>query len=99
MEGLGVILLQAAASGLPVVATAVGGIPEAVVHQKTGLLVQPDDPNALAEAVSTLLADPGRARSMGEKGRKRIQTDFSVDRMVEGNLGVYRELLSELSST
>jgi glycosyltransferase involved in cell wall biosynthesis len=76
----------------------VGGIPEAVVHEETGLLVAPDDPAALAEAVSTLLADPDRARSMGEKGRERVRTEFSVDRMVEGNLGVYREVLSGTSS-
>lgn len=98
MEGLGIILLQAAASGLPVVASAAGGIPEAVVDQQTGLLVPPNDPGALAAAVSTLLADLPRARSMGKAGRDRVRSDFSVDRMVDGNLGVYRELVSESSS-
>jgi len=99
MEGLGIILLQAAASGLPVVASAAGGIPEAVVHQETGLLVPPSDPGALASAVSSILSDPDRARSMGDRGRQRIRSEFSVDRMVGGNLGVYRELLSDSSST
>ncbi|MCJ7626990.1 MAG: glycosyltransferase [Longimicrobiales bacterium] len=98
MEGLGIILLQAAASGLPVVASAAGGIPEAVVDQLTGLLVPPSDPGALASAVSTLLADLPRARSMGKAGRDRVRSDFSVDRMVDGNLSVYRELVSESSS-
>jgi len=97
MEGLGIILLQAAASGLPVVASAAGGIPEAVVDQETGLLVPPSDPEALASAVSTLLTDPAHARLMGDRGRHRIRSEFSVDRMVDGNLSVYRELLSDLT--
>jgi len=97
MEGLGIILLQAAASGLPVVASAAGGIPEAVVDQETGLLVPPSDPEALASAVSTLLTDPAGARLMGDRGRQRIRTEFSVDRMVDGNLSVYQELLSDLT--
>ncbi len=97
MEGLGIILLQAAASGLPVVASAAGGIPEAVVDQETGLLVPPSDPEALASAVSTLLTDPAGARLMGDRGRQRIRTEFSVDRMVDGNLSVYRELLSDFT--
>jgi glycosyltransferase involved in cell wall biosynthesis len=96
-EGLGVILLQAAASGLSVVASAAGGIPEAVIDQETGLLVPPGDPGALASAVSTLLADPARARSMGDRGRDRIRTEFSVDRMVEGNISVYQDLLQRVA--
>lgn len=95
MEGLGIVLLQASASGIPVVASAVGGIPEAVVHQETGLLVPPGDAKALAEAVSLLLDRPERAQEMGARGRERILEEFSVDRMVEGNLGVYHELLGD----
>jgi glycosyltransferase involved in cell wall biosynthesis len=93
MEGLGVILLQAGASGIPVVASEVGGIPEAVIHEKTGLLVPPGNPAVLAEAVCELLADPHRAQTLGEAGRKHIRTQFSIDRMVQGNLEVYQELL------
>ena len=97
-EGLGIIILQAAAAGLPVVASAAGGIPEAVVHGETGLLVPPGDPEALGSALSSILDDPAEARRMGNRGRHRIRTEFSVDRMVEGNLGVYRELLPEAPS-
>jgi len=93
LEGLGIILLQASASGIPVVASAVGGIPEAVAHGESGLLVPPGDPSALADAVVSLLSDPGRARAMGEAGRRRVKDLFSVDRMVEGNLAVYRKVL------
>lgn len=99
MEGLGIILLQAAASGLPVVASEAGGIPEAVVHQETGLLVPPSDPGALASAVSSILSDPALGRSMGDRGRHRIRSEFSADRMVDGNLGVYQDLLSNSSPT
>lgn len=95
MEGLGIVLLQASASSIPVVASAVGGIPEAVVHQETGMLVPPGDPQALAEAVCLLLDRPERAREMGARGRQRVLEEFSVDRMVEGNLAVYREMLAD----
>jgi glycosyltransferase involved in cell wall biosynthesis len=95
MEGLGIILLQAAASSLPVVATAAGGIPEAVVDGETGFLVPPENPEALAKAVSALLADPALARAMGEAARNRVLREFSVSRMVEGNLAVYQELVGE----
>lgn len=94
MEGLGIILLQAGASGLPVVASEAGGIGEAVVHEETGLLVPPGDPTALSAAVSRLLSDRDRARTMGGAGRERVLREFSVHRMVEGNLAVYQELLS-----
>lgn len=93
MEGLGVSLLQAAASGVPIVAARAGGLPEVVRHGMNGLLAPPRDPGALAEAVKTLLADPARARSMGEAGRAIVEREFSIDTMVEGNLRVYQELL------
>jgi glycosyltransferase involved in cell wall biosynthesis len=95
MEGLGVILLQAGAAGLPVVAAAAGGIPEVVVHGETGLLVRPSDPGSLAAAVISLLSDPPLAQAMGEAARERVEGVFSVDRMVEGNLAVYHEVLGE----
>jgi glycosyltransferase involved in cell wall biosynthesis len=93
-EGLGIILLQASASGLPIVATEVGGIPEAVANGDTGLLVPPGNPRKLAEAVVQLLDDPDLRKSMGSRGKRKVAYEFSVDRMVEGNLAVYREVLS-----
>ncbi|CAN5352296.1 glycosyltransferase family 4 protein [soil metagenome] len=94
-EGLGVALLQAAAAGVPIVASAVGGIPEVVRHGETGLLVSPDDPLALSEAVIRLLADPPLARAMSRRGRELVETEFSVPRMVAGNLAVYRALIGD----
>lgn len=93
-EGLGIILLQAAASAVPVVASRAGGIPEAVVDGENGILVPPGDPAALAEALSSLLSDQGLAEAMGQAGRALVRERFSVDRMVEGNLAVYRKVLA-----
>lgn len=93
LEGLGIILLQAGAAGLPVVASAVGGIPEVVVDGETGTLVPPGDSDALAGAVNHLLSNPEQLHAMGAAARLRVYREFSVAGMVEGNLKVYRELL------
>ena len=95
MEGLGVSLLQAASAGIPIVASDTGGMPEAVRHRRNGLLVPPGDTRALAEAVATLLRDRELARNMGRAGTELMRAEFSVNRMVEGNLAIYRELLQE----
>ena len=95
MEGLGIILLQASAAGVPIVATRAGGIPEAVADGETGLLVPPEDPAALAEALASLLSHPQRARAMGSAGRRRVLEEFSVDKMIGGNLAVYRKVLAK----
>lgn len=92
-EGLGVAALEAMAAGLPVVASRVGGLPEAVVDGETGLLVPPADPAALAAAITRLAADPARARELGAAGRARVQARFSMTAMAEGTLAVYRELV------
>jgi len=93
-EGFGLALLEAMLSARPVVATAVSSIPEIVVDGETGLLVPPDDPAALAAAVSDLLDDPARASAMGEAGRARALTEFSVERMAERTVSVYDEVVS-----
>ncbi len=93
LEGLGVSLLQAASAGVPIVASRVGGIPEAVRDGVNGLLVPPGDAEALGRAVSRILGDADLAARMGAAGRELVGREFSVDGMVEGNLRVYRELL------
>ncbi len=95
MEGLGIALLQAAGAGVPIVAVNAGGMPEAVRDGENGLLAPPGDSPALAHAISRLLSDPALMRRMGQAGRELIEREFSVARMVEGNLQVYRELCSE----
>jgi glycosyltransferase involved in cell wall biosynthesis len=97
-EGLGVVLLQASAAGVPIVAARAGGIPEAVREGENGLLVSPGDPSALATAISSLLSDPVRAGGLGEGGRELVRREFSVDRMVQGNLDAYSEILSSSPS-
>jgi glycosyltransferase involved in cell wall biosynthesis len=91
-EGLGVAILEAMAMGLPVVASAVGGIPETVVAGRTGLLVPPEDPDALATAISTLALDPERSRRMGSAGRDRVLSEFSMEAMASRYERLYVEV-------
>ncbi|MBN2719881.1 MAG: glycosyltransferase [Proteobacteria bacterium] len=95
MEGLGVSLLQAAAAGVPIVGTKVGGIPEAVADGANGILVEPGDPEALSRAAVRILSEEGLAKKMGLEGRRLAAERFSIDAMVRGNLGVYREMMKE----
>jgi glycosyltransferase involved in cell wall biosynthesis len=81
------------AASLPVVATDVGGLPEAVENGVTGILVPPTDPGAIANAVLRILAEPERARRMGAAGRARVEADFSVERLVSTVAGLYARLL------
>src|SRR5688500_16637156 len=83
-------VLEAMAAGLPVVATDVGGTAEAVEHGVTGVVVPPQDPGALTEAISGLLDDPERASRLGEAGRRRVDEQFGIERMIAGTLDVYR---------
>ncbi len=94
MEGLGVSLLQAAAAGVPLVASRVGGIPEIVVDGESGILTNPGDQQALATAVRSLLRDQDLRRHLGEGARRRVESLFSVDAMVKGNLKVYEGVLA-----
>jgi glycosyltransferase involved in cell wall biosynthesis len=94
MEGFANVAMQAMAAGIPVVSSAVGGMPESVRDGVSGLLVPPGDPPGLAAALLRLLEDPALRSRLGEQGRRIVEQEFNTDAMVEGNLRIYRELLA-----
>jgi glycosyltransferase involved in cell wall biosynthesis len=93
-EGLPNALLEAMALGLPVAASRVDGVPEAVTDGVEGLLVEPGAPQALAAALDSLLADAALRRRLGEAGRTRVAADFTVPAMLAGHRTAYRDVLS-----
>jgi len=92
-EGSPLVTLEAMAAGTPVVASAVGGIPDQVRHDKEGLLVPPGDTGAMGEAILDLLRDPDRARRLGEAGRRRATSEFGHAAMMRRIVDVYLEVL------
>ena len=93
-EALSNVLLESMAAGAPVVATRVGGTPEALIDGETGLLVPPGDTEAIAVAVARLLEDRDLARRLGCAARRLIADRFSVDRMVRATEDLYANLLA-----
>ena len=88
-EGTPLVTLEAMAAGVPVVASAVGGIPEQIRHQYEGLLVQPGNSRALGEALLQLLQHPALMRRLGEAGRKRADSQFRFTTMVQETEAIY----------
>jgi starch synthase len=93
-EPLGIVNLEAMACSAAVVASAVGGIPEVVDDGRTGLLVPPDDPAALAGALNALVADPARAAAMGRAGRERAIAEFAWTAIAAQTAGLYSSLVT-----
>ena len=98
-EALSNVLLESMAAGAPTVATRVGGTPEALVDERTGLLVPPGDSRAIADAVGRLLDNPSLAGRLGQAARALIKDRFSVDRMVQSTEDLYTELLARKQRT
>lgn len=92
-EGLGTSILDAMASGLPVVATAVGGIPEIVKDGETGFLVPKENALALAEAIIKIFSSPELAKEMGNKGKRIVEEKFTDFQMASKTLNLYKKLL------
>lgn len=92
-EGLGVVALKAAAAAVPVVGFEAGGVVEAVLHEKTGLLVKPEDSEALAGALQRLMDNPDLGRQFGQAGRQRMFDEFSIETMAEKHLKLYESVL------
>lgn len=94
-EALSVALMEALASGLPAVATKVGGVPEVVKEDESGYLVQPGDPEAMAEKLDILVKNPGMRREMGMAGRKSVEEKYDIRKLNERLVELYRSLLAE----
>jgi glycosyltransferase involved in cell wall biosynthesis len=95
-EGMGRVLVEAMATGLPIVASRVGGIPDLVKHGENGLLIPPADAGALERAISDLSSDKAKRKSMGETG-KRMCRPYSIEAMVDKIDNLYSRLLGEHS--
>jgi glycosyltransferase involved in cell wall biosynthesis len=93
VEGVSNTLLEAMATGVPVVATRVGGNPELVDDEVTGILVPPNDAESMASAIVRYVRDPALRETHGRCGRLKAEKEFSLDRMVDAYLSIYDELL------
>ena len=93
-EGTSLTLLEAMATGLPVVATAVGGTPEVVADGSTGLLVPASQPEALARAFGELLRAPERRSELGQAGRAVVAARYSMEAMIDRYTGLYERILA-----
>ncbi|HEX6022171.1 MAG TPA: glycosyltransferase [Solirubrobacter sp.] len=93
-EPFGIVPLEAMACGVPVVASAVGGQTDSVVHGVTGVHVPPRDPGALAAALRSLLADPGRGAELGQAGARRARERYGFDRIARATQEVYRGVIA-----
>jgi glycosyltransferase involved in cell wall biosynthesis len=92
-EGIPLTIIEAMAAGLPVVSTAVGGIPEMIEHGTTGLLAQAGDHQALADALIQLHRNPDQRSQIAEAGRQRARQQFSLNAMLDGYRQLYEEML------
>jgi glycosyltransferase involved in cell wall biosynthesis len=95
-EGFGLVALEAMSAARPLIASRVSALPEIVADGQTGILVPPEDPSALADAIQSLLSDPERALSMGQAGYDRLCACFSAGKMVQDTLSVYQDIAGAL---
>lgn len=97
-EPFGIVCLEAAMMGRPVVASRVGGVPDVVEDGTSGVLVEPDEPAPLALAIASLLDDPAAARAMGRRARQLAESRFGYDRFLRKHLEVYEEAIGRSRS-
>ena len=95
-EGSPLVVLEAMSAGVPVIASAVGGIPQQIRHNCEGILVQPGDVEALSRSIFNLLSNPLKAQKMCEAGLKRLSTQFSHASMIRRTAAVYQAALGGL---
>ena len=87
--------MEAQIMGVPVIATNVGGIPSLIKDGETGLLINPGDPDVLADAIIRILSDKALGKRLGAQAREFILKEFNSDLMVEDTLAVYEKVISE----
>jgi glycosyltransferase involved in cell wall biosynthesis len=97
-DNLPVAILEAMAAALPVAASRVGGVPELVLDGETGLLVEPDDPKALAGALDALVADPDRRRLLGQQGARRVAEHFEAGAIARRVVAIYAEAVARTAA-
>lgn len=97
-EGMPIVILEAMAAGLPVVATAIPGVTELVVDDRTGIIVDPQEPAELAEALRAMLDDELRDR-LGQSGYERVGAEFDIQKTVDAYVGLYRDVADRRRST
>lgn len=97
-EGLPLVVLEAMAAALPIVATTVGGTPEAIRDGQDGLLVPPRDPAALAEAIRRTLADGALRQRLGQNARRRVSANFSIARCANAVFELYRDSVRKIGA-
>jgi glycosyltransferase involved in cell wall biosynthesis len=94
-ESFGVAVLEASATGLPVVVSDVGGLPEVVQDKITGLIVPSENPLALARALYSLICDKKLRRNLGQAGIKRVEKKYRWQKSVEQMSNIYMEILAD----
>lgn len=94
-DGLPNVLLEASLSELPVVSTRISGIPEGVIHDKTGLLVDSEDPEAIANALEELATHPSRRKELGENGRTYVKKKFACKKNIPSLLNIFEKTVIE----
>ena len=94
-EGFGTVVIEAAAMGVPTVGSDIYGLTDAVVHGETGVLVPPEDIDALYEGISLLLSDQLLCKKMGQSAKERAEKLFSADRVNDGVVKEYHRLLQD----
>ena len=95
-EGMGRVLVEAMASGRPIIASRAGGITDLIMHEQNGLLFPPGDSKALADAILSMLKNPDRAKEMGIKGKTLCQ-QFSIEKMIEKIDTLYSNLIRNIN--
>ena len=95
MEATSISGLESLSSGLPLIGTNIGGIPEIIAHEKTGILIEPRNPEQLAEQINRLLADEALRNRLGNAARKRIEEEFSWSVIAERTLEVYEKVMEK----